>query len=83
MQRLLDTILLCQNDTGGFGGGFGQLSHLATTYAAVHAIAVIGLERGFDSIRRQVCHCQFVGIFLRPSDFIILADLKCSTGCYL
>lgn len=58
MQRtlysVLDTLLLCQNETGGFGGGFGQLSHLATTYAAVNAIAIIGLQRGFDAIRRFV-----------------------------
>ncbi|KAI9005628.1 farnesyltransferase, CAAX box, beta [Hyaloraphidium curvatum] len=50
--RVLDTLLLCQNETGGFGGGFGQISHLATTYAATHAIAVIGLDRGFESIKR-------------------------------
>ena len=30
----------CQNPTGGFGGGPGQVSHLAPTYAAVNALAI-------------------------------------------
>ena len=33
---------LCQNKDGGFGGGPGQISHLATTYAAVNALAIMG-----------------------------------------
>ena len=33
---------LCQNASGGFGGGPGQMSHLATTYAAINALAIIG-----------------------------------------
>ena len=34
----------CQNKNGGFGGGPGQVSHLAPTYAAVNALAIIGGE---------------------------------------
>ncbi|KAI8833062.1 farnesyltransferase, CAAX box, beta [Chytriomyces cf. hyalinus JEL632] len=50
-ERAIDTLSRCQNDTsGGFGGGAGQLSHLATTYAAVHALAAIGTAEAFDSI---------------------------------
>ena len=33
---------LCQCAGGGFGGGPGQLAHLAPTYAAVAALAELG-----------------------------------------
>jgi len=33
---------LCQCAGGGFGGGPGQLAHLAPTYAAVMALAELG-----------------------------------------
>ncbi|KAJ3341393.1 hypothetical protein HDU83_006624 [Entophlyctis luteolus] len=43
----------CQDrHRGGFGGGPGQFGHLATTYAAVHALAVIGTKEAFDCIQR-------------------------------
>ena len=41
-----------QNPTGGFGGGFGQLSHLAASYAAVNALAVFGTQEAYDVIDR-------------------------------
>lgn len=31
-----------QSDTGGFGGGHGQIPHLATTYASVLALVLVG-----------------------------------------
>lgn len=37
-------ILLMSHLTGGFGGGPGQLAHLAPTYAAVNALAILGSE---------------------------------------
>lgn len=81
LDRVLDTILLCQNETGGFGGGFGQLSHLATTYAAVHAIAIIGLERGFNAIRRFDL-LQFYDELRRTVvDWLFLTERKCFLGC--
>ena len=40
-------LALCQNEDGGFGGGPGQISHLATSYAAMNAIAIMGAD-GFS-----------------------------------
>lgn len=37
---------------GGFGGGFGQLSHCAPTYAAVLALLVVGTEDAYRAIDR-------------------------------
>ncbi|KAI1845992.1 hypothetical protein JX265_000918 [Neoarthrinium moseri] len=42
-----------QNDTGGFGGGFGQQSHLATTYAMILALAIVGGEEAYAIIDRR------------------------------
>jgi len=39
---------------GGFGGGPGQLSHLAPTYASVNALMCVGTQEAFESIDRFV-----------------------------
>lgn len=49
----MDTISSCQNKDGGFGGGPGQKSHLAPSYAAVSAAAVVG-EDAWKVIDRLV-----------------------------
>ncbi len=43
----------CQHKSGGFGGGPGQIPHLATTYAAVSALATIGTEEALSVIDRE------------------------------
>jgi len=40
-QRCIATLLSFQNPTGGFGGGPGQISHLAATYAAVSTLGLL------------------------------------------
>lgn len=41
--RAIRTLLSFQNkETGGFGGGPGQISHLMSTYAAICALAIVG-----------------------------------------
>lgn len=42
-----------QNPTGGFGGGHGQISHLAGSYAAILALALVGGEDVFALIDRR------------------------------
>lgn len=44
----------CQNPEGGFGGGPGQYSHLAPTYAAVNALVIIGSPQALQLIDRLV-----------------------------
>lgn len=48
MVRFLQT---CQNETGGFGGGPDQISHLATTYAAINALCTLDTERALSTIQ--------------------------------
>lgn len=43
----------CQNPDGGFAGGPGQISHLASTYAAVQSLCIIGTEEAYNVINRE------------------------------
>ncbi|TQV98156.1 Terpenoid cylases/protein prenyltransferase alpha-alpha toroid [Cordyceps javanica] len=52
-ERLVDTVRPIQNPGGGFGGGFGQDSHLATTYATVLALMLVGGEEAYRVIDRH------------------------------
>ncbi|KFY28474.1 hypothetical protein V493_02916 [Pseudogymnoascus sp. VKM F-4281 (FW-2241)] len=52
-ERLISTVTPLQNSTGGFGGGHGQMSHLATTYATVLSLAMVGGDDAIDIIDRQ------------------------------
>jgi protein farnesyltransferase subunit beta len=51
--KLIETVRPMQNKTGGFGGGFGQLSHLATTYATVLSLALVGGDEAFEVVDRR------------------------------
>ncbi|KAI1129338.1 terpenoid cyclases/Protein prenyltransferase [Nemania abortiva] len=50
---LVATARSMQNESGGFGGGFGQQSHLATTYAMVLSLAIVGGEAAYQVIDRR------------------------------
>ncbi|GMR59105.1 hypothetical protein PMAYCL1PPCAC_29300 [Pristionchus mayeri] len=46
----------CVHPDGGYGGGPGQLGHLATTYAAVLCLISLGTQEAFDSIDRDAMY---------------------------
>ncbi|KAH6678798.1 prenyltransferase and squalene oxidase [Plectosphaerella plurivora] len=52
-RQLADTARSMQNPDGGFGGGPGQQSHLATTFAVILSIAVVGGEEAYEVIDRK------------------------------
>ncbi|KXX81578.1 Protein farnesyltransferase subunit beta [Madurella mycetomatis] len=52
-ESVIETARSMQNDTGGFGGGGGQLSHMATTYAIVLSLALVGGEEAFEVVDRR------------------------------
>ncbi|CAK7201443.1 CAAX farnesyltransferase (FTase) subunit beta [Sporothrix eucalyptigena] len=52
-ERLIDTARSMQNPGGGFGGGHGQSSHLATTYAVVMGLTIVGGEACYEAIDRR------------------------------
>lgn len=49
-EDLMETVRPLQNPTGGFGGGHGQLSHAAGTYATLLALAAVG---GLELVDRK------------------------------
>ena len=51
-QRLVSTLTPIQHPDGGFGGGFGQLAHTATSYAAVLSLVTVG-GAALDMIDRR------------------------------
>lgn len=52
-ERVTYTLSPCQNPTGGFGGGHGQLSHLAVSYAAVLSLVIVGGKEAYEMIDRK------------------------------
>jgi protein farnesyltransferase subunit beta len=52
-ESVAETARSMQNDTGGFGGGGRQLSHMATTYAVVLSLALVGGEEAYEVVDRK------------------------------
>ncbi|OAY25814.1 protein farnesyltransferase subunit beta isoform X2 [Manihot esculenta] len=50
--NVIDFLKHCQDPNGGYGGGPGQMPHLATTYAAVNSLITLGGRRALSSINR-------------------------------
>ncbi|PHH65998.1 hypothetical protein CDD81_946 [Ophiocordyceps australis] len=51
--RVVETVRPMQNKSGGFAGGFGQTSHLATTYAVVLSLCLVGGPDAYQVIERR------------------------------
>ncbi|CAH9088095.1 unnamed protein product [Cuscuta epithymum] len=51
--NVIDFLSRCQDPNGGYGGGPGQMPHLATTYAAVNTLITLGGQKSYSSIRRD------------------------------
>jgi protein farnesyltransferase subunit beta len=43
-----------QNRDGGFGGGHGQMSHLASSYAAILSLVEVGGDEALGLIDREM-----------------------------
>jgi prenyltransferase beta subunit len=55
--RMVNYLGKCQHPTGGFGGGPGQIPHLAPTYAAINALVICGTEEAYEVIDRFTERC--------------------------
>lgn len=63
--RLLSSVRNMQNSTGGYAGGHGHMSHIATTYAVTLALAVVGGEEAFEVIDRKAMW-EWLGALKQP-----------------
>jgi protein farnesyltransferase subunit beta len=52
-RRTAHTFSLAQHPEGGFGGGYGQMPHLACSYAATLSLATVGGTATYESINRK------------------------------
>lgn len=52
LSRVIAFLIKCRSPGGGFGGGPGQMPHLATTYATVNALIIIGTPESYDAIEK-------------------------------
>lgn len=52
LSRIAKFLDRCQHPEGGFGGGPGQVAHLAPTYAAVNALCILATEEAYNVIHR-------------------------------
>ncbi|KAL4653482.1 hypothetical protein ACB092_01G306600 [Castanea dentata] len=71
--NVVDFLSCCQDPNGGYGGGPGQLPHLATTYAAVNALITVGGERSLSSINREKVY-MFLKRMKQPSGAFRMHD---------
>ncbi len=53
---MVDFLSQCQDKEGGYGGGPGQVPHIAPTYASVNALIICGTERAYQSINRETLY---------------------------
>ncbi|KAK4704788.1 protein farnesyltransferase subunit beta, partial [Phenoliferia sp. Uapishka_3] len=81
-KRVVDTLAKCQNPDGGFGGGPGQMSHLAPSYAAVLALAYVG-EDGFKMINRRGMYNFLLSLKQPDGSFVMHVGGEVDVrGCY-
>ncbi|KAJ3220833.1 hypothetical protein HK099_003989 [Clydaea vesicula] len=75
--RIISTLKNIQNPiTGGFGGGPGQISHLATSYAAVNCLAIIGTTEAFEIIDREKMYKWILSLKLSNGSFMMAQDME-------
>jgi len=53
LDRIVRFLKSCMAPGGGYGGGPGQLPHLATTYASIMALVSVGTREALESINRK------------------------------
>ncbi|KAK5159090.1 hypothetical protein LTR04_005150 [Oleoguttula sp. CCFEE 6159] len=70
--RVIQTLTPFQNATGGFGGGHGQTSHCAASYAAVLSLAIINETDAHDMIDRKAMW-QWLGSIKQPDGSFTMA----------
>ena len=60
-RQVIDTLAPFQNEDGGFGGGHGHFSHIATSYASVLSLITVGGSEALELVDRKsmYVHCLY------------------------
>ncbi|XP_031842772.1 farnesyl transferase beta subunit [Nomia melanderi] len=72
--RIIGFLAKCQSPEGGFGGGPGQYPHLASTYAAVNALCIIGTHEAYQAIDRKALKRFLISLHGEDGSFSLHAD---------
>ncbi|KAK2768516.1 CAAX farnesyltransferase (FTase) subunit beta [Arachnomyces sp. PD_36] len=64
-ERVVATFAPMQNATGGFGGGHGQMSHCAPSYAVILSLAMAGGEDAYRLVNRPTMY-KWLGSLKQP-----------------
>lgn len=68
----VEHLISCRDEvSGGFGGGPGQGGHLASTYAAVSALVVLGTREAYAAIRPKDLRRFFLKMKCADGGFLI------------
>jgi protein farnesyltransferase subunit beta len=73
-QKVIDKIMACQHEDGGFGGGPGQAAQLLPSYASVCTLAVVGRPGpggGWDQIDRDKMYKFFMSLKQKDGSFMV------------
>ncbi|KAJ3058053.1 hypothetical protein HK102_010715, partial [Quaeritorhiza haematococci] len=71
---VVSTISRFQHPKGGFGGGPGQVPHLAPTYAAVNALAIVGTKEAYDCVDRKSLYEWLMRLKRPDGSFVMHED---------
>ncbi|EPZ36789.1 Protein farnesyltransferase subunit beta domain-containing protein [Rozella allomycis CSF55] len=82
-KRLINTIRLLQSEQGGFAGAPGMIPHLASSYAAILAIATIGTPEAYSIVNTKKLY-EFLASVKHKDGFFYMqqggeVDVR---GCY-
>jgi protein farnesyltransferase subunit beta len=69
-QRLIETVKPMQNQSGGFGGGHGQFSHCAASYACILSLAMVD---ALEEVNREAMW-QWLGKIKQPNGGFRMAE---------
>ncbi|KAL2861378.1 terpenoid cyclases/protein prenyltransferase alpha-alpha toroid [Aspergillus pseudodeflectus] len=72
-ERTISTFTPMQNPAGGFGGGHGQISHCASSYAAVLSLAMVGGDEALNLIDRGAMW-RWLGKLKQPDGGITVCE---------
>ena len=68
-----------QNSEGGIGGGHGHQSHIAPSYAAILALAIMG-DAALDCIDRKAMFVHSHSLFIISSPLCLVSDAVKNAG---
>jgi protein farnesyltransferase subunit beta len=81
--NLINYLNKCQNPNGGFGGGPGQLPHLAPTFAAVSTLMLLNDDRAYKIINREKMKSFLLSLKLPNGAFMMHDQGESDTrSCY-